>query len=615
MKTFKKIFTGGVGLFLLILFFPIKTNYLFSQQFYVTEVYGGRTYAYKLPLENWNQLFIYFPDIYCSNGSYTFCSNPNKLYLLGLGTTACSNGATDTLYKYVCKNDSGYCDLNSPTDWQWEKELINFNPCKNNYCNSHIDQYAEPTYIYANGKHFIFFTNPNGDHNWARGRIFFRYSTNGTDWSQDYLLLEIANENIKSCNCRGGFARPSVIFKDGYFYLYFEVWREANLYQTCCPAQNPPPEADSIGNHQQFLAKFTYKNDYPYISFSNNSAFVYKKNSDKWINLGCKLLNPIPTGEPTPPSILCDNFIFGWNINPDNDPLGPKYPDDCPSQYGYTYPSGEMIKFVEDSIFPTIATDSLGDVSLRPDGRSCIGIFHTFNDDDPDYDHMILTMESGDCIHFQEPYPLLNWELLGLDRYQLAHTGPSLFPWNSTWEYKRYLMAYSFVPPPNQWHEAYVKLAKIERYVASPKPAPKPIKFIKLRLKDSLSYYDTNNDGILDNEIILPIDSSYEGIINSLQPIAYEEQGFYRVKAYYAYCYYKNKNKIRCVVDDDKDMEGIGLDEDQNVIYFKKGFFEAGDELEIQLILRAYMEEKPKDKVKKCKKDDTCINIKLKFKQ
>ncbi len=373
-------------------------------------------------------------------------------------------------------------------------------------------------------------------------------------------------------------------------------------YHDCCPAQDPPPGTDSIGNHQQFLAKFTYKNESPYISFSNNSAYVYQKNSDKWINLGCKLLNATPTEELPPPSILCDNFIFGWYAN--------KYDEtDCPSPYGYTYPNGEVIKFKEDSIFPSDHNDSLGDVSIRAGGSGCIGIFHTFNDNDPDYDHMILTMESGDCIHFQEPYPLLNWEVLGLDRAQLAHTGLSLFPWNSTFQYKRYLMAYSFVPPPHQWHQAYVKLAKIEKYVPLPKPNPKPIKFIKLRLKNSLSYYDTNSDGILDEEIILPIDSSYEGIINSLQPIAYEEQGFYRVKAYYAYCYYKNKNKIRCVVDDDEDIEGIGLDEDQNVIYFKKGFFEAGDKLEIQLILRAYDEEKPKDKVKKCKKDDTCINF------
>lgn len=206
------------------------------------------------------------------------------------------------------------------------------------------------------------------------------------------------------------------------------------------------------------------------------------------------------------PSILCDNFIFGWNINPSGQGF-PKYPESCPSEYGYTYSNGEIIKFEEDSIFPHKANDSLGDVSLRKEG-GCIGIFHTFSDYNPNYDHQILTMESGDCIHFQEPYPLLNWQALGLYREQLTNTGPSLFPWDSNWQYKRYLMAYSVVPIPDSWDQAYVKMAKIEKPIG-PKPAPKPINFLKLRLKNFLSYYDLNNllmnKGVLQGKGILCI--------------------------------------------------------------------------------------------------------------
>lgn len=565
------------------------------------ETYQGIIGSDRYP----NQLSFYFPDIYCSNGSPTSCSNPNKLFIIGLGTTKYQRGLTDNLYKYVCKQGSNYCDLSNASSWVWEKEYIAFNADKNNYCNSNLDQYAEPSYVYANGKHFLFFTNPNGDNDFARGRIAFRYSTNGINWSSDNVLLEIADENIKNCNCTGGFARPTVIFRNGYFYIYFEVWRDRAIVTDPLEYRCCPPNYVCNGWQQQFLAKFTYKNEAPYISFDSGSAQIYKKSTNQWINLGCKRLSPTP-GTLPPPSILCDSFIFGWTQSYDI-----RY---CPSANGYTYPNGELLNFENDTLFPKKANDSLGDVSLTESG-GCLAIFHTFKDaTDSIYEEQILTMESIDCINFQEPYILMNWEALGLEKSQLANTGPSVFPWGSTYNNKNYLMAYSVVPVPSQWHQAYVKMAKIVKYLKpKPQPKPSPINFIKLRLINNLSYYDSNNDGILDNEIILPIDSSYETIINSLQPFAYEEKGFFRVKAYYAYCYYKNKNKIKCVVDDDEDIPGIGLDEDQNIIYFRKGLFEAGDELELQLILRAYDEEKPKDKQKKCKKDDTCIDIKIKF--
>lgn len=255
-------------------------------------------------------------------------------------------------------------------------------------------------------------------------------------------------------------------------------------------------------------------------------------------------------------------------------------------------------------------------MNLKFDGSDgCLAIFHTF--EGQQYSKEILTRESSDCIHFGEPYVLQNWELTGLLRDQLPHTGPSVLYWGSDSMYRKYLMAYSIVPITGNavnWQKAQVQLALIKRnFVVNPKPGP--IKLIRLRLKDSISYYDSNNDGVLDSPIVLPIDSSYETIINSMQPLAYEEYGSYRVKAYYSYCYNKNKKKIKCVIDDDEDIFGIGLDEDQNVLYFKKGFFEAGDELQMQLILRAYNETKPKDKQKKCKKDDTCINVTIKFEQ
>lgn len=287
----------------------------------------------------------------------------------------------------------------------------------------------------------------------------------------------------------------------------------------------------------------------------------------------------------------------------------------------------KKISFEGDSLFGNSINDSLGDITLKPNG-GCLAIFHTYNDPyNPQYEHSIITRESSDCLNFQEPYVLQNWDLTGLTQEQLSHTGPSVFPWTSTSTSERYLMAYSKVPmcvncfTPTCtngsmvcWNKAQVQLGMIKKNIFAP-PKPGPIKFIKLRLKDNLSFYDSNNDGVLDSPIVLPIDSSYESIINSMQPLAYEEYGNYRVKAYYAYCYYKNKKKIKCVVDDDLDIEGIGLDEDQNALYLKKGYFEKGDELEMQLILRSYDESKPKDKQKKCKKDDTCLNITIKFEQ
>lgn len=609
----KGFFLKLIFSFIYLILLPI---FVLAQQYTVVEVYPGITPI--VTSEDYTSTHsFYFPDIYCSNGSTTSCSSPYNLNLIGVGSKGCTTfPQTDKIFKYVCKSQSNpqsSCDLSNPYDWSWEKVFsTSFNPCKDNYCSEYPDHYAEPCYLKANNKHFIFYTHPNGDSQ-SRGKIQFAYSIDGQNWYYDYNLLKIANENIRDCSCRGGPTRPAAIYKDkdGYFYIYFEVWRNKKIFpkESCCPGYE---EGNEVARQEQFLIRVLPSNQAPYIRLEDGRAEIYKKSTGEWIPMDYDEGVISFPYEDIDIHQLDTGYIFGWHIDSD-------YDINCPSLHGYTYPNGKVIKFNEDSLFPLEANDSLGDVNLKFDGSDgCVAIFSTFESTNSQWDREILTRESSNCINFNEPYVLQNWELTGLTKDQLSHTGPSVLYWNSDTMYRRYLMAYSKVPKDGNvvyWNLAQVQLGVIKRNINTLPPKPGPIKLIRLRLKDSISYYDWNNDGVLDTPIILPIDSYYESIINSIQPLAYEEYGNYRVKAYYSYCYYKNKKKIKCVIDDDQDIPGIGFQEDQNVLYFKKGYFESGDELQIQLILRAYDEEKPKDKQKKCKKDDTCIDVLIKFEQ
>jgi len=404
--------------FFILVFFSFSF-FAFSQQYSLQEVYPGIT-----PIETFTS--FYFPDIY----TYTYCQQnvcKDNLALLGVGNVLCGYDAngnpilTDKIYRYVCEsssNSQNNCDLSNPYDWSWQKFTFSiFNSCKTDYCGYFLDHYAESCYLKANNNHFIFFTHPNGDFQ-SRGKMSFIYSTDGQNWSSEYQLLKIASENIKDCSCRGGFTRPSVIYKDGYFYIYFEVWREKNLY-SCC--------SQGIGNQEQFIVRVLGSYTAPYVRLEDGKAEVYKKSTGQWIPMD------YDEGHNQFPSIdnmqLDIGYIFGWNIYPNKYNIAN---ENCPSLYGYTYPNGKTISFEGDSLFGNSINDSLGDITLKPNG-GCLAIFHTYNDPyNPQYEHSIITRESSDCLNFQEPYVLQNWELTGLTQEQLSHTGPSVFPWSST---------------------------------------------------------------------------------------------------------------------------------------------------------------------------------------
>lgn len=316
-----------------------------AQQYTVEEVYPGITpiIEYDPQINNVESAHsFYFPDIYCSNGSTTSCSNPDNLNLIGVGSKGCTTfPQTDRIFKYVCKSQSNpqnNCDLTNPYDWSWQEvSLLSFNPCKNNYCSENPDHYAEPCYLKANNKHFIFYTHPNGDSQ-SRGKISFRYSTDGQNWSSDYDLLKISYENIRECSCRGGPARTTAIYKDGYFYIYFEVWRNAKIspQHSCCPNYQ---ENNDIGRQDQFLVRILPSSTAPFIKLEDGKAEVYKKSTNEWIPMDYDEGHiSIPCGD-IDIHEYDTGYIFGWYLS------NGSYEEGCPSSNGYVYPNGKTISF------------------------------------------------------------------------------------------------------------------------------------------------------------------------------------------------------------------------------------------------------------------------------
>ena len=307
-------FFNFLKFFILVFFsFPF---FAFSQQYSLQEVYPGLA-----------QQGVYAPNIFCTNGQDFGCTT--NLSIIGQGPVSCTAGDTDKIFKFLCKsisNQNSNCDLSNPYDWGWQNVNFIFNPCKKNECDLEPDHYGSPSFLKANEKYFLFFTHPTGDFgneviSPLPGVLDFRYSEDGNSWSNDIHLIRIADENINGCGCRGGITRSIAVFKDGCFYIYFEVWRGSDKYE-CCPS--------GIGNQDQFIVRVLGSYTAPYVRLEDGKAEVYKKSTGQWIPMD------YDEGHNQFPSIdnmqLDIGYIFGWSQN---------YHSNCPYPNGYTYPNGK----------------------------------------------------------------------------------------------------------------------------------------------------------------------------------------------------------------------------------------------------------------------------------
>ncbi len=79
-------------------------------------------------------------------------------------------------------------------------------------------------------------------------------------------------------------------------------------------------------------------------------------------------------------------------------------------------------------------------------------------------------------------------------------------------------------------------------------------------------------------------------------------------------CHQKKNGKVVCS-SEESDLPGLLVDMENRRLYLRDGFFEVGETVDLQIILRTYDKEKDdKDKVKKpkqCKKEDKCVRVKI----
>jgi hypothetical protein len=76
----------------------------------------------------------------------------------------------------------------------------------------------------------------------------------------------------------------------------------------------------------------------------------------------------------------------------------------------------------------------------------------------------------------------------------------------------------------------------------------------------------------------------------------------------------EKNGKVVCS-SEDSDVPGLLVDMENHRIYLQEGFFEVGDTVDLQIVLRSWDKDKDdKDKIRKpkeCKKEDQCVRVKI----
>ncbi len=185
-----------------------------------------------------------------------------------------------------------------------------------------------------------------------------------------------------------------------------------------------------------------------------------------------------------------------------------------------------------------------------------------------------------------------------------------------------YLFFYSVVKPNcHGWWNAYIKSGLLEKdYVI--KPGPK-LPYLKRLIYNQINQYlDENGDKIIDEDMNISLSDLISRGFGKFHIVADEENG-YLILYLYEGCK-KEKDKKYCTKDS-KDKDGIEVEELPNLyidpdlgrIFIFPENLSIGDEYTLTIILRAYDELKEdKEKLKKdrkCRKDDTCIEGRIKI--
>jgi hypothetical protein len=265
---------------------------------------------------------------------------------------------------------------------------------------------------------------------------------------------------------------------------------------------------------------------------------------------------------------------------------------------------------------------SLGDVTKGSDGR----IIATTSM--ADGVKAAYTNESTDGVHFSPVNdPILNFEsVTGLGPLQQGLSTPSLYQGGTDscgrpWFYIGYSnVPYVDCPCDEETGEtacycmASVRIGTLFSSLGCPHPRPviRPI-FKGIMTLLNMAYVDGDGDGTVDADILASLNLMEEVGYERLNVIGGQEEGF-PILVLAVGCHQKKNGKVECS-SEENDLPGLLVDLENRRLYLQDGFFEAGETVDLQIILRAWDKDRDdKDKAKKpkeCKKEDKCVRVKI----
>lgn len=551
---------------LFILIYFIFSIYGFSK-YKVTELYNSVLYGSP---------YCYDASIICADSGPISCTSGNYITFSQCGL--CSPNPTDGIGKHTRNSSTG--------QWIYNGILLNcydypYGVVDEKFKN---DGFGGPDVIKDTGPNdriYLFYSHGNADI--FKGSIEYKYGTTSGNYSQPYKILSIADENISSCTCCGGVARVAAVDMGLWFYIYFETWighiegnnPSQDLLITC------PAKYDNcqIGHYNTFLFRIRKKNDAPYIELSQGNGFIYKKSTSQWISMNYDSTK---------------GYVFGYE---------PNYPN-----LGINYFADNVIDY------------SIADVQPGKDSQNITKYYAIYSNH---YGNIFINIsEDGKNFNWEEPIDM-SLCLQNEPNMCISSSLPGIFQNGLDLQNKpKFFFFYSVVKPScYSWWNAYIKSGLLQKdYVIQPKPR---LPYLKRIIYDQINQYlDENGDKIIDKDMNISLSDLISKGFGKFHIVGDEDNG-YLVLYLYEGCK-KEKDKKYCTKgSDEKDfievdeLPNLYIDPDMGRLYIYPENLSIGDEYTIRIILRAYDEMKEdKEKLKKekkCKKDDTCIEVRIKI--
>ncbi len=471
------------------------------------------------------------------------------------------------------------------------------------------DVFAGPDLVKSGGKQFLVFSHGSADV--YNGRIQFAYRNGDTGaWNGPYSLFWISTDNIRGCGCFGGFARVAAVDMPAtqvglksYIYFYFEVWRDDGFApDPHCPTREN--DVIHIGHQSVFLARVEKKSTAPFLKIENGGAQVYIRNLGQWVNMETHVTHQEPpTQEGFDFPSLSDGYIFGW--------------------YPYGYPGFadplyyEQLRLAGLSL-GDVTKYSVGDGTNPADNRYLMTLSFANGTSNVDCATGLCEAYTVELVEGKDPGP---WDpiqdfatVASLTKHEVGLSTPTLYkggldacgrPW--------FYMGYGHILESN-YANARSRLAKVVpalRCLPFP-PVIKPI-FKHIITLYNQAYMDADGDGMVDADLLVSMNLLNEVGYEELNIVGLQEEG-YPFLSLTVGCHQKKNGKVVCS-SEESDLPGLLVDMENRRLYLRDGFFEAGETVDLQIILRTYDKEKDdKDKVKKpkqCKKEDKCVRVKI----